>query len=99
MELAKYRPIQSALPLTAKASVETLDNNKKEAVMKALRNTMRPELLNRFDQIILFNSLGDKEISAIFDLAMSNLNERLAGQGVALLITPKLKKWLINKGK
>ena len=84
--------------INGEASSETLDNNKKEAVMKALRNTMRPELLNRFDQIILFNSLGDKEISAIFDLAMSNLNERLAGQGVALLITPKLKKWLINKG-
>ena len=84
--------------INGEASSETLNNNKKEAVMKALRNTMRPELLNRFDQIILFNSLGDKEISAIFDLAMSNLNERLAGQGVALLITPKLKKWLINKG-
>ena len=66
--------------------------------MRALRNAMRPELLNRFDQIVLFNSLGNKELSAIFDLAIGDLNQRLADKGVALLISPKLKKWLIQQG-
>lgn len=73
-------------------------DSQREVVMRALRNAMRPELLNRFDQIVLFNSLGNKELSAIFDLAIGDLNQRLADKGVALLISPKLKKWLIQQG-
>lgn len=80
------------------ASGEAQGNNKREAVMKALRNTMRPELLNRFDQIVMFNSLGQKEVGAIFDLLTTELNQRLASRGIALLITPRLKRHLTQQG-
>ena len=79
-------------------STEVQDNNKREAVMKALRNTMRPELLNRFDQIVMFNSLGQKEVGSIFDLLTTDLNQRLTNKGIALLITPRLKRHLVEQG-
>lgn len=79
-------------------SIEAQGNNQREAVMKALRNTMRPELLNRFDQIVMFNSLGLKEVGSIFDLLTTDLNQRLTTKGIALLITPRLKRHLIQQG-
>ena len=77
---------------------EFLADDRKEVVMKALRSSMRPELLNRFDQIVMFNSLGQKEISLIFDLLLDDLNKRLSGKGMAMIVSPKLKRWLIERG-
>lgn len=77
---------------------EFLADDRKEVVMKALRSSMRPELLNRFDQIVMFNSLGQKEISLIFDLLLDDLNKRLSGKGMAMMVSPKLKRWLIERG-
>ena len=77
---------------------ESLADDRKEVVMKALRSSMRPELLNRFDQIVMFNSLGQKEISLIFDLLLDDLNKRLSGKGMAMMVSPKLKRWLIERG-
>lgn len=73
-------------------------DNRREIVMRVLKKTMRPELLNRFDQVVMFSSLGDKEISQILDLMLDELNNRLAQKGIALLVSPKLKRWLIAKG-
>ena len=77
---------------------ESLADDRKEVVMKALRSSIRPELLNRFDQIVMFNSLGQKEISPIFDLLLDDLNKRLSGKGMAMMVSPKLKRWLIERG-
>lgn len=77
---------------------EFLVDDRKEVVMKALRSSMRPELLNRFDQIVMFNSLGQKEMSLIFDLLLDDLNKRLSGKGMAMMVSPKLKRWLIERG-
>ena len=77
---------------------ESLADDRKEVIMKALRSSMRPELLNRFDQIVMFNSLGQKEISLIFDLLLDDLNKRLSGKGMAMMVSPKLKRLLIERG-
>lgn len=76
----------------------SLADDRKEVVMKALRSSMRPELLNRFDQIVMFNSLEQKEIRLIFDLLLDDLNKRLSGKGMAMMVSPKLKRWLIERG-
>ena len=70
----------------------------KEIVMKALRQKMRPELLNRFDQIVLFNSLNRQNVGQIFDLMIESLNQRLAVKGIAISVSGQVKRYLIDKG-
>lgn len=74
------------------------DDNRREMVMKTLRNTMRPELLNRFDQIVMFNSLSDREMGQILEIMLEQLNDRLMDRGVVLTVSAKLKHWLAKKG-
>lgn len=68
------------------------------AAMKALRKLMRPELVNRFDAIITFNALSEKNVEAIFANMIEDLKKRLATKSIGLEITPTAKKHLIEKG-
>lgn len=77
---------------------EVRGNNEREIVMRALRRTMRPELLNRFDQIVLFSSLGGKELRAILDIMIDKLSQQLTNRGIGLTLSPRLKRWLIERG-
>jgi len=67
-------------------------------IPRALRDLMRPELLNRFDQIITFNSLTRQEINQILDLMIENLNQRLASKGIAVVVSSSAKNLLIECG-
>ena len=68
------------------------------AAMKALRRLMRPELINRFDAIVTFNALSEKNVERIFDNMVSDLKKRLATKSIGLTITPSARKHLIEKG-
>jgi ATP-dependent Clp protease ATP-binding subunit ClpC len=67
-------------------------------ILRKLREIMRPELLNRFDEIITFDSLTRQEISQILDLMLEELNQRLAVKGIGVVVSPSAKKLLIKKG-
>jgi ATP-dependent Clp protease ATP-binding subunit ClpA len=56
--------------------------------MEELRRTFRPEFLNRLDEIVLFHSLGRKELSRIVEIMMREVNDRLAGRKIAISLTP-----------
>ena len=68
------------------------------AAMKALRKLMRPELVNRFDAIVTFNALSQKNVETIFDNMISDLKKRLATKSIGLELTPTAKKHLIEQG-
>lgn len=68
------------------------------AAMKALRKLMRPELVNRFDSIITFNALTEKDVDRIFVGMIENLKKRLATKSIGLELTDAAKKQLIEKG-
>jgi len=68
------------------------------AAMKALRKLMRPELVNRFDAIVTFNALSEKNVEQIFNNMIDDLKKRLATKSIGLEITPSAKKHLIEKG-
>ena len=68
------------------------------AAMKALRKLMRPELVNRFDSIVTFNALSEKNVERIFDNMIEDLKKRLATKSVGLQLTPAAKKQLIHSG-
>ncbi len=69
-----------------------------ESAMKALRKVMRPELVNRFDSIITFNALSEKDVDRIFNNMIEDLKKRLAEKSIGLQLTDAAKKQLIKKG-
>ncbi len=71
--------------------------NAKEKVMNELKNTFRPELINRIDEIIIFNSLKKDVISSIVDKIIKELNDRLKNSYIHVEITPQVKEKIIDE--
>lgn len=70
----------------------------KSSAMKALKKSMRPELINRLDDILVFHALSQEEVEQIFDNLLEQLKKRLSTKSIGLKITPEVKKWLIDVG-
>lgn len=70
-----------------------------EAVAReALGQLMKPELIARFDDIIVFHALTKPEVGKIFDLLVDDIRRRLQRKGFGLVVEPRAKRWLIDKG-
>lgn len=67
-------------------------------VMNSLRNSFRPEFLNRLDEIILFKPLSKDDIGSIVDLIIKELNERLVDKELKLSLTDAAKTYVIENG-
>ncbi|MEO5949546.1 MAG: ATP-dependent Clp protease ATP-binding subunit, partial [Candidatus Saccharimonas sp.] len=78
--------------------LDALHTRNARAAREALDKFMRPELINRFDGIVTFQSLTRKEVGKIFDLLIDDLKLRLVRQGLSLRILPSAKRFLIDKG-
>ena len=65
--------------------------------MSALREFLRPEFLNRVDEIITFNHLTEEHFLGIADIMLSELKESLALRGLSLTWSEELKKLLVKK--
>ena len=63
-----------------------------------LKSTFRPELLNRIDEIIMFNPLTKENIKNIVDLLLENVKKRLNDKQLSLQITDKAKELIIEQG-
>ena len=79
------------------AKVE-IKESAREAVMKELRSSFRPEFLNRVDDIVLFKTLSLQEIERIVDLQTADLRKRLAERGVRLEITEAAREFIAREG-
>ncbi len=69
-----------------------------DMVMNELRNSFRPEFLNRLDEIIMFKPLTKNNIGGIVDLIMKELNERLADRQLTVELTDAAKQYVIDQG-
>lgn len=78
--------------------LEDLHEQNRDAAMKELRRMMRPELINRLDNIIVFKALTQPEVREILDLQLQRLSKRLERKHVAISVNPSAKKWLLEKG-
>jgi ATP-dependent Clp protease ATP-binding subunit ClpB len=77
----------------------TLDEEKKrESVMSVVRQAFKPEFLNRLDEIVLFDSLTQDELSHIVDLQIAELGRRLAVRRISVEVTPAAHEWLSRTG-
>jgi ATP-dependent Clp protease ATP-binding subunit ClpC len=69
-----------------------------EKIEKALKDTFRPEFLNRIDEIIIFSPLTVDQMEEIVDLKMKQVRERLAEHGLKVQLTEAARKWLAQEG-
>ena len=69
-----------------------------EKVNNLLKQSFRPEFLNRLSEIILYKPLKKNEIKQILDLLVLDLNKRLEDKQININLTPKAKEYLINNG-
>jgi len=69
-----------------------------QLVRSELKSHFRPEFLNRVDDIIIFHSLDETQISSIVDIQLEHLNKRLAQQRLALEVDKSAKKLLAKEG-
>ena len=65
----------------------TIKKESEDAVMELLKNSFRPEFLNRLDEIIMFHPLSKDNISGIITLLLAELNARLADRGISVEVT------------
>jgi ATP-dependent Clp protease ATP-binding subunit ClpB len=70
----------------------------RESVMTELRGAVRPEFLNRIDDVILFKPLSLEEITHIVDLLVADINRRLADRRVTIVLEKDAKQWVGEKG-
>ena len=67
-------------------------------VFELLKRTIRPEFLNRIDEIIMFSPLTIEQMSKIVDLQMKEVQSRLMEHGLSVELTPEARKWLADEG-
>jgi len=70
----------------------------RENMVDLLRKTIRPEFLNRIDEIVLFKPLTHKEIRKIVDIQLNKLVGMLKAKELGLVVSDEAKDWLTNLG-
>lgn len=76
---------------------ETIEKTKEE-VLEMLKQTIRPEFLNRIDEILMFTPLNEAEIEEIVGLQVKGVQKMLATNGLSLEVTPAALHYLAEEG-
>ena len=74
---------------------QTMDKNK---VQNALKETFRPEFLNRVDEIVVFESLSHSQLLQIVDLMLEDTKKALDDKNITLDVTDEAKQFILQKG-
>jgi len=78
--------------------VENVVSRTKNEVMNLLRQTIRPEFLNRVDEVIMFQPLLKKEIKGIIRIQLNQLRNLISGTGIKLEFSDYLIDFLVENG-
>jgi ATP-dependent Clp protease ATP-binding subunit ClpB len=77
----------------------TLDEDKRrESVMTVVRQSFKPEFLNRLDEVVLFDALTRDDLTRIVDLQVAALARRLESRRITLHVTEAAQDWLARTG-
>jgi ATP-dependent Clp protease ATP-binding subunit ClpC len=74
------------------------DSEVEEKIKQALKDTFRPEFLNRIDEIIVFSPLTVDQMEQIVDLKMEEVSQRLDDHGLKVELSESARKWLAEEG-
>ena len=75
----------------------SLTEQSKEKAMKALGEFLRPEFINRVDEIVCFNQLSEDNFCGIADIMLAELQQSLEGRGIAFTWDESVKDYLVKK--
>lgn len=83
--------------------IASLDSNDdvdsvRDEVMDVVRASLRPEFINRLDEITLFHRLAEKHMHAIVNIQLAGLEKRLADRKITLNLDTSAKDWLVHTG-
>ena len=81
-----------------KGSVEAATESAKVEVLSLLKQTVRPEFINRIDEIVMFTPLTHANIAQIVGLQLKSVTKMLAQQGITMDATPEAIDYLSQKG-
>ncbi|HSE29534.1 MAG TPA: ATP-dependent Clp protease ATP-binding subunit [Candidatus Saccharimonadales bacterium] len=79
-------------------NLNDLHNKNRDAAMAELKKSMRPELINRFDKIVVFGAHTKPEVKKILDVELAKLEKRLSRQHVAVKLNAAAKALMIEFG-
>ncbi|WP_345762328.1 ATP-dependent Clp protease ATP-binding subunit [Diaminobutyricibacter sp. McL0608] len=71
---------------------------KHEAVLQMVRQSFKPEFVNRLDDIVVFSTLTQEELGEIVELNIDRLTRRLQDRRLELAVTPDARRWLAGRG-
>ena len=74
------------------------DKEANQKISKSLKETFRPEFLNRIDEVIIFSPLTLEQMFEIVDLQMDEISQRLAEHGLKVELTRNAREWLAKEG-
>ncbi|MGY1618834.1 ATP-dependent Clp protease ATP-binding subunit [Geodermatophilus sp. SYSU D00691] len=80
------------------AGGSTAGDDLRSQVMRRLRESFRPEFLNRIDEIVVFQQLDNTQLERITDLMLEETRRRLRAQGIDVEFTPEAVSWLAERG-
>jgi ATP-dependent Clp protease ATP-binding subunit ClpB len=90
--------IQDKLELFNENNVEPLMGELRQQLHELLRKTIRPEFLNRIDEIVLFKPLLKSEIRKIVDIQLERVQKMLRDKEIILAVSDEAKDWLAQMG-
>ena len=84
--------------ITGKDIKEISFENQKTQILEEVKNTFRPEFINRIDEMIVFKPLEEKELKSIIKLLLKNTENKMNSLHVKLSVSDKAEEYLIKEG-
>jgi ATP-dependent Clp protease ATP-binding subunit ClpB len=84
--------------LTSEIARQSILDECRNEVLEVLKRTVRPEFLNRIDEVIMFEPLSQTDIRDILRMQIADLQEKLSENGVALEFTKEFEDYMSTKG-
>ncbi|AFR07979.1 ATP-dependent Clp protease ATP-binding subunit [Nocardiopsis alba] len=75
-----------------------MDADTERRVMRRLSEEFRPEFINRIDEVIVFQQLGEEQIDQIARLMLERTEERMAAQDISIRFTDEAVRWISRRG-
>jgi ATP-dependent Clp protease ATP-binding subunit ClpC len=90
--------LQRPIGFTAGDAGEKTYEQMRDRMLGELRRTFRPELLNRIDEVVVFQPLSRDQVRAIVGLMIGRVNKELSERGIAIEMTDAAREILVEKG-
>ncbi|MGQ0763502.1 MAG: ATP-dependent Clp protease ATP-binding subunit [Acidobacteriota bacterium] len=91
------RFIQKRASLGFQGTADMSRTKMEEMVMSSVRQTFNPEFINRLDEIIVFDELGDPDLLDVLQLQVDQINRTMTNHGFLVRLADDAKRWILDK--